>query len=322
MTSPTRSSEYDLFGPWIDVVEHEHQIPRLYRAYGVDLDATEIVLKVPRNIARRDANPQMDLYDHLLILNQNTLTVLSRHTGKAVAPALGFHVHEVPIADVAAVGTSVNLLDGELALARRSGEVFRLNFNGSSHQRIDDLSNRLMMRVAALHGTGEGARGPGAARNVVGLRAVERPSIATPDLQADLGLVSAVIDAEKLSPDLEVIEWAGRDKAQRLRSGPASAIMGLVEALWPTARHGAIVGRTGISLDFFTRRRSIARASHPEHSSSRLRIPLASLSDVSIAPHPRYGGCSIVQCGGATGGGLSVVVPSTLAVLEALSTAK
>ena len=322
MTSPTRSSEYDLFGPWIDVVEREHQIPRLYRTYGVDLGSAEIVLKVPRNIARRDANPQMDLYDHLLILNQDTLTVLSRHTGKAVAPALGFHVHEVPIADVVAVGTSVNLLDGELAIARRSGEVFRLNFNGSSHQRIDDLSNRLMMSVAAVHDSGEVARSGATQRLVSEFGSVDRPSIATEDLQADLGLVSAVIDAERLSPDLEVIEWAGRDKAQRLRSGPGSAIVSLVEGLWPTVRHGVIVGRTGVSLDFFTRRRSIARASHPEHSSSRLRIPLASLSAVTIAPHPRYAGCSIVQSGGGAGDGLSVVVPSTLAVLEALGTAK
>ena len=36
------------------------------------------MLKVPRDIARRDATPDMDLYDHLLVLGPDRFTALSR----------------------------------------------------------------------------------------------------------------------------------------------------------------------------------------------------------------------------------------------------
>ncbi|BDZ60782.1 hypothetical protein GCM10025873_05730 [Demequina sediminis] len=79
MANPERPvSEYDRFGPWIDRVETEADVPRLFRPHGVDLAAARLVLKVPRNVARRDASPDMDLYDHLLVLGRDSLTVLSR----------------------------------------------------------------------------------------------------------------------------------------------------------------------------------------------------------------------------------------------------
>lgn len=61
--STTRVSEYDRFGPWIDEVLDLEDVPRLFRSHPVDFDAARLVLKVPRDIARRDANAAMNLYD-------------------------------------------------------------------------------------------------------------------------------------------------------------------------------------------------------------------------------------------------------------------
>jgi len=74
------TAEFDAFGPWIDEVRTASAVPRLYRDYPLDLDAARLVLKVPRNIARRDALPTMDLYDHLLVVGPHDLTVLSART--------------------------------------------------------------------------------------------------------------------------------------------------------------------------------------------------------------------------------------------------
>ena len=74
----TETTEYARFGPWVDEVTTPDDVPRLYRDHPIDLTSTRLVLKVPRNIARRDAHPGMDLYDHLLVLDDARLTVLSR----------------------------------------------------------------------------------------------------------------------------------------------------------------------------------------------------------------------------------------------------
>ena len=77
-TDVTRSAEFDAFGPWVDQVRNASEVPGLYRDYPVDFATSRLVLKVPRNISRRDALPTMDLYDHLLIAGPEALVVLSR----------------------------------------------------------------------------------------------------------------------------------------------------------------------------------------------------------------------------------------------------
>ena len=73
-----RTQEFDEFGPWILEVERPEDVPRLYRGHPLDLGSAELVLKVPRRIWRRDANPDMDLYDYLIVAGGDSMTVLSR----------------------------------------------------------------------------------------------------------------------------------------------------------------------------------------------------------------------------------------------------
>ena len=80
-------AEYDRFGPWIDEIVVPEDVPRLFRSYPIDLSATRMVLKVPRGIARRDATAGMNLYDHLVILERDALTLLSRDVATSNASA-------------------------------------------------------------------------------------------------------------------------------------------------------------------------------------------------------------------------------------------
>ena len=77
LAGPT-PGEYARFGPWVDEIASADELPRLYRDHPIDFAAALLVLKVPRNIARRDARPDMDLYDHVVVLEPDRLTVLSR----------------------------------------------------------------------------------------------------------------------------------------------------------------------------------------------------------------------------------------------------
>jgi hypothetical protein len=100
-----RSAEYDAFGPWILPVTAIGEVPPLFRDHPVDLAASHLVLKFPRNIARRDANPSMDLYDHLVIVDDVATTVLSRR------PA-GYTVRTVAHDTICAIDYGTDLLDG------------------------------------------------------------------------------------------------------------------------------------------------------------------------------------------------------------------
>ncbi|RIJ13676.1 hypothetical protein DZF93_14670, partial [Clavibacter michiganensis subsp. insidiosus] len=137
MTPHARTAEHDAFGPWIDTVRTADEVPRLYRPHGVDPFAARLVLKVPRDIPRRDTDPSMDLYDHLLVVGDRDLEVLSR-VGSA------FTARRIPFADLVAVRDRVDLLDGLLTVHMADGEALRIPFNGASADVVVELTELLM----------------------------------------------------------------------------------------------------------------------------------------------------------------------------------
>ncbi|MCU1433145.1 MAG: hypothetical protein JWP95_2250, partial [Actinotalea sp.] len=57
---PDSTAEYDAFGPWILEVRAVDDLPALFSRHPLDLGSARLVLKVPRQIARRDAHAGMD----------------------------------------------------------------------------------------------------------------------------------------------------------------------------------------------------------------------------------------------------------------------
>jgi len=71
-------SEYDAFGPWIYEVNEEHLMPPLFVPYYKEDNNCLMVIKIPRNIDRGNARPDMDLYDYVIGLYEDYIYILKR----------------------------------------------------------------------------------------------------------------------------------------------------------------------------------------------------------------------------------------------------
>lgn len=71
-------SEYDAFGPWIYEIDEEHPMPKLFVPHIPQDEAALMLFKIPRNIERRLATPDMDLYDYIIGAYSNHICILKR----------------------------------------------------------------------------------------------------------------------------------------------------------------------------------------------------------------------------------------------------
>ena len=293
--SPTAAevSEYDRFGPWIDEVTVPEDVPRLFRTYPIDLSATRVVLKVPRGIARRDATAGMDLYDHLVILDRDELTLLSRRVeispdGPDAGGDLGYVILAVPLADVIAIRDDLNLLDGKVTVSTRSGASITVPYNGSAH----DMASRLVNDLRAAACVKPASR-VGSALLAAGSAAADPAALPTPG-HADTHLVSRFLELRGDNPGL--VTWASYGRRRLVPGGVG--LRGFASraghALSPMTLHGAAVVADANAIEFLGRHASLVRGRAPVYSSSRLVIPRGALDRIDVVPHPIYPGVTIV----------------------------
>jgi len=133
----TRSAEYDAFGPWILPVTDLDGVPRVFRDYPFDFASADLVLKLPRDIARRDATPDMHLYDRMLIVDATGITVLVRDGDV-------FAVTGISADAIAAVETGSELLDGWLTVFGIDGSRIEVPYNGTSRAVMSTVAERLI----------------------------------------------------------------------------------------------------------------------------------------------------------------------------------
>ena len=72
-------SEYDAFGPWVYEITEEHPLPPLFKPYFPSDEPFEMAFKIPREIERRKATPDMDLYDYVVAAYEDHILILTRH---------------------------------------------------------------------------------------------------------------------------------------------------------------------------------------------------------------------------------------------------
>jgi hypothetical protein len=276
MVALVRTAEYDAFGPWIDEVRTEDEIPRLYRDRAWNLGSYRLVLKVPRNISRRDATPDMDLYDHVLAVGPELLTVLSRH---------GAAYDETTIAydEIAAIEDRVDLLDGRLALRMLDGSTVAVGYSGSSHLVVSRLVALLRelssTAVPADHVAGRSPYGPAPA---LGLR----------DLgDHDVDLVTSYLGALGAEPGLEVLAAHGRS----VLTSRGGLVTRLLHRAFPMTLQGTIVCGDDRELQVFARGDWLVRGALPVHSIARTIIPLRWIDQVTVLTYDAYEGVSVVQ---------------------------
>lgn len=136
-TDPEALQEYDAFGPWILPVRSLTEMPGRFRAAHAGLEDADYLVKIPRSIDRRDAYPGADLYESVLALDAEGLTLLSAVDGDA-----GFVTRQIAWDDVAAVRTISNLLRADFVLLLREGDAVTINYNS--------VSSDLMTRIVAF----------------------------------------------------------------------------------------------------------------------------------------------------------------------------
>ncbi|MFI5845229.1 hypothetical protein ACIA8K_36555 [Catenuloplanes sp. NPDC051500] len=290
MISNYRTPEFDRFGPWIDEVRTVEDVPRLYRGAGLDPAAYRLMLKIPRDIERRNATADMDLYDHLLAVDEESFVVLSRrdHTYDAI---------RLPLDRIAAVQDSTHLLDGCLTVFTIDGGAVSVHYNGSADGPVLDLV-RLLRRGYLPEGP---AAGPG-------------PHPYPPRL--DLGRQEAglVTDFERImarEPRMRLLNVGGRQVVT-----PVSPVERLYRAVRPVTLLASITVTDDRELLFLHHRAAFSPGGD-DLSLARTVLPRARISAVYATPDTRYLGVHVVtvQAGAARFDFPSTAGPATEALL-------
>jgi len=306
MTVAAQPSEYDRFGPWIDEVRTPADVPRLFRDHPLDLDAARLVLKVPRNIARRDATPDMDLYDHLLVLDAHDLTRLSRRAARAATrgrPAVpgGYDVTTVPLRHVVAIHDVVSLLDGRLTLHTRDGAALSVPYNGSAHAKVGELVSGLRAAAAGQPPSRTGRALLDAARAGAPARLDAGKD--------DVALVSGFREIARRHPD--VVAWAchGRTPLRPSATGASGLVQRALHALSSATLQGSVLGSDDVALEVVGRHQWVLRGRAPVHSTSRLVVPLGAPDTLHLTPHTVWADATTVTLT-AGASRVEIVVPT------------
>lgn len=271
-------SEYDAFGPWVDEVTRPQDVPRLYRAHPIDFAHTDLVLKIPRDIERRNATPAMHLYDGLVILAEGMLTLLSRDGDR-------YTTRSVRLGEVFALVDSVHLLDGRLELHTSLGAPLVVRYNAASHDRIRALVARMRRLILDASGP-EPADASAHAREPADHGRVELPHA-----KRDYGLFGAWAALQAEVPGLEL---AAAHPSVPLRPFD-DGIVGLFYRLRPTMGSAMILGVSPREVHLIHRRAWTQRRSGDDLSMAHTVVFRGSGAAVEVAEHPIYEGLDTVR---------------------------
>lgn len=106
-------SEYDAFGPWIYPIGGLNSLPRLFRPYGDAMAGSAMAFKIPRDIERRNATPDMDLYDAVVAVFPDRILYLQRNKGDGES---GVIERVVPVDRIDSIERWTCLLEGILTI--------------------------------------------------------------------------------------------------------------------------------------------------------------------------------------------------------------
>jgi hypothetical protein len=247
--------EFDRFGPWIDEVHDVDELPRLYRDAGIDPGAYRLVLKVPRDIERRDADPGMHLYDYLITVDEENLTVMARHEEE-------FDTLRVGLDRIAAIADCVRLLSGHLGVHTVDGPVVTVPYNASAGAGVQKLTALLRrwylpkeLAVVADAGHRDAVLG-----------------------RADTGLVNDYQRMLTQEPGMRLVNVTDRQVVT------AQSPQG---RRWPTILHASIVATDDREIQVIHRHDWFTGAGVAP-SLARTVLPRARITDIHVRPHELY----------------------------------
>jgi hypothetical protein len=260
---PERTEEFDAFGPWVFTVHTPDEVPRLFRRFMANPADAEVVIKVPRPIVRREANPQMDLYDHLLALRGDTLTLLSRAPGDAG----GVRRRQVTVDQLLAIEETVELLDGRLVVRVADERPLEVPYNAVSRDVVGAFVKRLRLAWRAAVGVSVPVQIPAPMRLALG------------DLGHDVALVTEFREVAEAEPGMVALAGYERRTVEPVDAG---ALTRLLHRWWPMWLQGAVVCSDGVELQVLHRRSWWVRSKKPVLSVGRTVLMLGRTAPVEV----------------------------------------
>lgn len=129
-------SEIDAFGPWIYEISRKYPIPPLFRPYVTEeMKRAHMLIKVPRNIDRKQAKKEKNLYNYVMGVCQKELRILERIDDQV-------QEHSILYSDILGIQITHDLLLGEVLLFT-AVKTFQITYNTTS----SDVMNRFIKLV-------------------------------------------------------------------------------------------------------------------------------------------------------------------------------
>lgn len=126
-----RVSEYDAFGPWIYKITEKNPMPSLFQPYYKEDENCLMLIKIPRDIERRKAKPDMDLYDYVIGMYEDYGCILKRNEDKV--EEIRFYYNEVE-----SIENHRSLLLGKLSIHLKNNTLI-IPYNAVSIEIIFEL---------------------------------------------------------------------------------------------------------------------------------------------------------------------------------------
>jgi hypothetical protein len=257
-------AEYNAFGPWIDEVRTVEDLPRLFQDAGVDPTTERLVLKVPRDIARRDATPHMHLYDNLIIVGQEHLTVMVR-TGATHT------TRSVPFEEIVAMENTIALLDGRFVVHTSDGQTLTLTYNGAAGAPVRSLV-QLLRNLYLPPRTGNAAE--------VVEQEHDQPVLGKKDLDLSRSYEMVLLS----EPRMRLVSAVPR----RIVTLRGNSLRRTLNLAWPVTLQPSIMISDGREVQIIHRRSWFTRPGDNTLSKGRTILPMSKIKKVDIDQHEQY----------------------------------
>ncbi len=252
--TPEARREYDAFGPWIDPVRSEGDMPPRFRAaYGAHRDA-RFLLKVPIKADRVQVRPGWNLYRMVVAVHDDGVSLLTLADGRIAERSVAW-------SDIAAIRSAINLLAANWSLMLRDGDTVTVDYNTVSSRRLDAVTGFIRDRLTP------DAERPNTASEGVAL------AVADLFFQNMLRVVQGSLPRPVMPLHFEPRDRPCRNQANRRRLST-----------------GVLMLDTGEELVIVDRGEETRRYLHPTYAARLTYVPFANLTGFSLqAPSPGRG---------------------------------
>ncbi len=248
--SPEDRREYDAFGPWIDPVHSEAEMPPRFRAAWPEHCDARFLLKVPIGADRLQVRPGMSLYKMILAVHDDRISLLRLVEGRIVTRTIHW-------SDIAAIRSTVNLLLANWSLLLRDGEVVAVDYNAVSTRRLDAVTDVIRQKLTP------DAERPNTTRHGAEL------AVADLFFQNMLHAVQSSVPRPVTPLHFEPRDRLCRDERNHRRMSTGTLILDAGEEL-------VIVDRGAAMRRFF----------HPTYAARLTFVPYARLTGFALLPAP------------------------------------